>query len=118
MFRRNPTLTVAIGLTILVELVLMILIYEDTGGAQLGRQALRLVAQLVVLGIMYDRRARFLTILIVFYHFLVFAQQVSSSESDYAIVRGLMAFHLIAGFLIYQRSWLDSVLFKVKQAEG
>jgi len=112
MFRNNPTLTVALVLTILVELGLMALVYQEVGYVRLGGQMLRLLAQGVVLGMMYNRRARFLTILIVFYHFFVFAQQFYSTNTDYALVRGLMAFHLIAGFLIYQRSWLDTVIFK------
>ncbi|HAA17277.1 MAG TPA: hypothetical protein DCR93_36630 [Cytophagales bacterium] len=115
MLRNNPTLTIALALTILVELTLMTLLYQEVGDARLGVQALRLLAQGVVLGMMYNRRARFLTILIVFYHFFVFAQQFYSPHTNYGIVRGLMAFHLIAGFLIYQRSWLDTVVFKVKK---
>jgi hypothetical protein len=106
--RKRPVLVSAIILTIIVEIILMILVYNKVGGERLPSQIGRLIVQLILIIWVLSSKSNIGLFLLVAYHIVSGMFGIYSKGSTELLGQLLIGFHLIIGIVIYFHDWIES----------
>ncbi len=111
--RERPVLISVIILTLIVEIVLMLLVYEKIGGERIPIQIGRLIFQLICISFVLIRKSNIALFLLSGFHIitgLFFLYMNSSSE---LIDKMFGFYHVAIGLIIYFHDWIENKL-KIK----
>ncbi|MDC7997993.1 hypothetical protein [Gilvibacter sediminis] len=97
----RPILFLAIALTLVVEVVLMIVVYNKVGPDRLPAQLGRLAFQLLLILWLSTRRSGIALFLLAGYHIVSAIFGMNSTGSAELLGQALIGFHLIIGVVIY-----------------
>jgi len=101
--RKRPILFSAIAITIIVELVLMILVYNKIGADRLSIQFFRLIIQSILIAFIIANSKRALFILTA-YHIFSGMYGLYTPKADFLF----SMYHIIIGIVIYFHDWIES----------
>lgn len=105
--KERPILISAIILTLIVELILMILVYNKIGGERLPTQIGRLIVQIVLILWVLNSKSNVGLFLLTAYHIVTGLFGMYSRGSDELLGQILIGFHLIIGLVIYFHDWIE-----------
>jgi hypothetical protein len=110
--KRSPTLSIALVLTIVFEVVLMILVYQKIGANQLPTQLVRLGIQITLFLILIEKSPKLILYLLTFYHVFTAMSLLTSFFEVDLIGKSVVVYHVIMVFLIYFYKSIDLKLLK------
>ena len=105
---KRPVLVSAIILTIIVEIVLMILVYNKVGGERLPSQIGRLIVQLILIFWVLSSKTNTGLFLLAGYHIVSGILGMNSKGSTELLGQILIGFHFIIGIVIYFHDWIEN----------
>ena len=105
--KERPILISAIILTLIVELILIILVYNKVGTERLPSQIGRLIFQLIFITMVLTRKSNVGLFLLVAYHIVSGVFGIYSDGSTELLGQILIGFHLIIGIIIYFHDWVE-----------
>jgi len=111
--KHRPILIIAITITIIVEIILMILVYNRIGAERLPIQAVRLFFQLIIIAFIINKSNTGLFILTA-YHIIAGLIILYSSSSSELFAKVLIGYHIIIGLLIYFHDLIENMISKYK----
>ncbi|MDH7447817.1 hypothetical protein [Aquimarina sp. 2201CG14-23] len=103
----RPVLISAIVLTVIVEIILMILVYNKIGGERLPTQIGRLTIQLILIFWVLNSTSNAGLFLLTAYHILIGLFGMYSRGSEELLGQILIGFHLFIGLVIYFHDWIE-----------
>jgi len=106
--KERPVLISAIILTIVVEIILMILVYNKIGGERLPAQMGRLTVQLILIFWILSSKSNLGLFLLTAYHIVTGLFGMYSKGSTELLGQILIGFHLIIGLVIYFYDFLEN----------
>lgn len=106
--KNRPILISAIILTIIVEIILMILVYNKVGGERLPSQIGRLTVQLILIFWVLSSKTNTGLFLLAGYHIVSGMFGMYSKGSTELLGQVLIGFHFIIGILIYFHDWIEN----------
>ena len=109
----RPVLISAIILTLIVELILMILVYNKVGSERLPSQIGRLIFQLIFITLILSRKSNVGLFLLTAYHIVSGLLIWYSSNSAELFGKTLIGYHIGIGLIIYFHDFIESKL-KIK----
>ena len=104
----RPILKLAIILTIIVEIILMVLVYNKIGGERLPTQIGRLVVQLMLIFWILNNKSNIGLFLLTAYHIVTGLFGMYSKGSIELLGQILIGFHIIIGLIIYFHDWIEN----------
>ncbi len=106
--KERPILTYALIITLIVELVLMILVYNKVGDERISTQIGRLIFQLIFITMILTRKSQLGLFILTAYH--IFSGLLIWYSGNYNEVFGetLAAYHIIIGLIIYFHDFIES----------
>lgn len=107
---KRPILKSAIIISLVVELVLIILVYNKVGGDRLPAQITRLFFQLVFISLILFRRSNTGLLLLVAYHIVSALYGIYSRVSLELLGQILIGYHFIIGLVLYFHDWMEHKL--------
>ena len=106
--KERPILILAITLTLVVELILMILVYNKVGPERLPSQIGRLIIQLILIFWVLSSKSNVGLFLLAGYHIVSGIFGLSSKGSTELLGQILIGFHIIIGVIIYFHDWIEN----------
>ena len=106
--KERTVLISAILLTLIVELILMILVYNKIGGERLPSQIGRLTVQLILVIWVLSSKSNIALFLLAAYHIVSGLLGMYSKGSTELLGQILIGFHIIIGIVIYFYDWIES----------
>ncbi|WP_405384069.1 hypothetical protein [Maribacter sp. LLG6340-A2] len=106
--KERPVLFFAIILSIIVEVILMVLVYDKIGGERLPVQIGRFLFQLVCVFLILTNKSNTALFLLAAYHIVSGLFGLYSSESTEPLGQIFIAYHFIIGLIIYFHDWIES----------
>lgn len=106
--KKRPVLIIAIILTVIVEAILMVLIYDKIGGERLPFQIVRLFFQLVFIFLILTNKSEIGLFLLVAYHIVSGLFGLYSSNSTELLGQILIGYHILIGLIIYFHDWIEN----------
>ena len=106
--KRRPILILTIVLTLIVELILIILVYNKVGSERLPFQIGRLIFQLILIFWILSNRSNIGLFLLAGYHIISGLFGMYSKGSTELLGQILIGFHLIIGVVIYFHDWIEN----------
>ncbi|MCB0744053.1 MAG: hypothetical protein R2821_00300 [Flavobacteriaceae bacterium] len=106
--KERPILISAIALTIVVELILMILVYNKVGVERLLSQIGRLIFQMILIFWILSSKSNIGLFLLASYHIVSGLFGMYSKSSAELLGQILIGFHLIIGVVIYFHDWIEN----------
>ena len=111
--KKRPVLISAIVLTLVVELILIILVYNRIGTERFPSQFGRLIFQLVLIFWILNSKTNIGLFLLAGYHIISGLFGLYSKGSAELLGQILIGFHFIIGIVIYFHDWIES-RFRIK----
>lgn len=108
--KERPVLILAIILTVIIELILMILVYNKVGAERLPYQTGRLIIQLFLITLILTSKSNIALFLLAAYHIVSGLFGIYSKGSTELLGQVLISFHLIIGIIIYFHDWIENKL--------
>ena len=108
--KERPVLIVAIILTIIVELVLMVLVYNKIGDERLPIHLGRLFFQLILIAFILIGKSNKSLFLLTAYHIISGIFLWNSGNTLELVGKSLMIYHFIIGLIIYFHDWIENKL--------
>lgn len=105
--KERPILVSALILTIIVEVVIMILVYNRIGGERLPYQGIRLGIQLVLIFWVLGSKSNVALFLISAYHIVSGLVILNSGNSAEVLGSAMLQYHILVGLVIYFHDWLE-----------
>ena len=105
--KSRPVLISAIILTIIVEIILIILVYNKIGGERLPTQIGRLIVQIILILWVLNSKSNIGLFLLTAYHIVTGLFGMHSRGSEELLGQILIGFHLIIGLVIYFHDWIE-----------
>ncbi|BAO77023.1 hypothetical protein [Winogradskyella sp. PG-2] len=106
--KNRPVLIVAIIITLIVELILMILVYNKIGTERLPFQIGRLTIQLILIIWVLACKSDVGLFLLAAYHIISALFGMYSKGSAELLGQTLIGLHVIIGIIIYFHDWIES----------
>ncbi|PKV50916.1 hypothetical protein ATE84_2985 [Aquimarina sp. MAR_2010_214] len=104
----RPVLISAIILTIIIEIILMILVYNKIGSERLPTQIGRLTIQLILIFWVLSSKSNVGLFLLTAYHIVTGLFGMYSKGSVELLGQILIGFHLLIGLVIYFHDWIEN----------
>ena len=105
--KERPILVSAIILTLIIEIVLMVLVYNKVGEERLPYQIIRLLFQLILIIWVLNGKSNTGLFLLAGYHIISGLLGIYSKGSLEILGQILIGFHLIIGLIIYFHDWIE-----------
>jgi len=106
--KQRPILISAIILTLIIELILIILVYNKVGTERLPSQIGRLTIQLILIIWVLSSKSNVGLFLLAGYHIVSGIFGLSSKGSAELLGQILIGFHIIIGIVIYFHDWIEN----------
>ena len=106
--RERPVLISAIVLTLIIELILIVLVYNNVGSERLPSQIGRMTFQLILITLIITRKSNVALFLLVAYHIVSGLFGLYSKGSTELLGQILIGFHFIIGIIIYFHDWIEN----------
>ncbi|SIS46394.1 hypothetical protein SAMN05421766_1026 [Zobellia uliginosa] len=106
--KERPVLISAIILILIVELILMILVYNKVGAERLPSQIGRLIFQLIFITLILTRKSNVGLFMLAAYHIVSGLFGMYSKGSTELLGQILIGFHFIIGIIIYFHDWIEN----------
>jgi len=106
--KERPILITAIILTLIVELTLMIFVYNKVGAERLPSQFGRLAVQLILIFWTLGSKSNIALFLLAGYHIISGLFGLYSKDSAELLGPVLIGFHFIIGITIYFHDWIEN----------
>ncbi|PKG51073.1 hypothetical protein [Olleya sp. 1-3] len=106
--KERPILILGIALTLAVEVILIILVYNKVGAERLPSQIGRLIFQLILIFWILSSKSNIGLFLLASYHIISGLFGMYSKGSAELLGQILIGFHLIIGIVIYFHDWIES----------
>ena len=110
--KQRPILISAIILTLIIELILIILVYNKVGTERLPSQIGRLTIQLILIFWVLSTKSNVGLFLLAGYHIVSGIFGLSSKGSTELLGQILIGFHIIIGIVIYFHDWIENKIEK------
>ncbi|WP_298481447.1 hypothetical protein [uncultured Maribacter sp.] len=110
--KKRPILISAIILTLIVELILIVLVYNKVGGERLPSQIGRLSVQLILIIWVLSRKSNVGLFLLAAYHIVSGLFGMYSKGSAELLGQILIGFHIIIGIVVYFHDWIENKIGK------
>ncbi|WP_445457591.1 hypothetical protein [Flavobacterium sp. HNIBRBA15423] len=110
----RPVLISVIILSLIIELILIVLVYNKIGTQRLPSQIGRLSFQLIFIMLILTRRSNISLFVLTAYHIFTGLFILYSSNSTEWFGKILIIYHFGIGILIYFHDWIESKLKKEK----
>ena len=111
--KERPILISAIILTLIVEVVLMILVYEKISGERLPSQIGRLIFQLICISFILIRKSNIALFLLSGFHIITGLFFLYMNSAPELIDKMFGFYHIVVGLIIYFHDWIENKL-KIK----
>ena len=105
--KKRPVLISAIILTMLLEKILIILVYNKVGEVRLPYQIGRLAIQLIFILWILNNKTRVGLFLLSSYHIITGLLGIYSQDSQEIFGQILIGFHITIGLVIYFHDWIE-----------
>ncbi|WP_299114156.1 hypothetical protein [uncultured Winogradskyella sp.] len=105
--KERPILISAIILTLIIELILIILVYNKIGTERLPSQIGRLTIQLILIFWVLNSKSHIGLFLLAAYHIVSGIFGMNSSGSAELLGQLLIGFHIVIGLVIYFHYWIE-----------
>ena len=109
--KHKPTLGIAFLIMILFEIILMVLVYNKIGADRLPIQIIRLVVQVTLFLILFEKRSKIILYILTFYHILVAIPLITESNTIDITGKCVLFYHLALTMLIFFNVNIDLRLF-------
>lgn len=106
--KERPVLISAITLTLIVELILMILVYNKVGDERLPSQIGRLSVQIILIIWVINSKTNIALFLLTAYHIVTGLFGLYSKGSTELLGQLLIGFHFIIALVIYFHDWIEN----------
>ncbi|KIX22366.1 hypothetical protein SY27_00450 [Flavobacterium sp. 316] len=106
--KERMVLISAIILTLIVELILMVLVYNKVGSERIPSQIVRLTIQLILITMILTRKSNVALFLLTTYHIVSSLFGLYSKGSTELLGQILIGFHFIIGIIIYFHDWIEN----------
>ena len=106
--KQRPVLISAIVLTIIIELILISLVYNEVGTERLPFQISRLIFQLVLIIMILTTKSNTGLFLLAAYHIVSGLFGLYSKGATELLGQLLIGFHFIIGIIIYLHDWIEN----------
>jgi hypothetical protein len=106
--KERPVLISAIIITIIIELTLIVLVYNKVGTQRLPSQIGRLSIQLILIFWIFGSKSNIALFLLAGYHIISGIFGLYSKGSAELLGQLLIGFHLVIGIIIYFHDWIES----------
>jgi len=106
--KERPILILAIALTLIIELILVILVYNKVGTERLPSQIGRLTIQFILIFWVLSSKSKFGLFLLAGYHIVSGIFALGSKGSAELLGQLLIGFHIIIGIVIYFHDWIEN----------
>lgn len=106
--KERMVLISAIILTLIVELILMVLVYNKVGSERIPSQIVRLTIQLILIIMILTRKSNVALFLLTTYHIVSSLFGLYSKGSTELLGQILIGFHFIIGMIIYFHDWIEN----------
>lgn len=106
--KERPILISAIILTLIIELVLMILVYNKIGAERFSTQIGRLTIQLILIFWVLSSKSNVGLFLLTAYHIVTALFGMYAKGSTELLGQILIGFHFIIGLIIYFHDWIEN----------
>ncbi|WP_299685861.1 hypothetical protein [uncultured Dokdonia sp.] len=106
--KKRPILISAIVLTLIVELILIVLVYNKVGSERLPSQIGRLTFQLIFIMLILTRKSNVGLFILSAYHIVSGLSGMYSKGSTELLGQILIGFHFIIGIIIYFHDWIEN----------
>lgn len=112
--KRRPILIIAVLITILIEIVLIILVYNKIGNERLPAQIGRLVFQIILILWILSSKSNTALFLLMAYHVIDGLIIINSSKATEIQNIILTIYHFVIGLAIYFHDWIEHKLKKTE----
>lgn len=109
--KQKPTITIAFLLTIIFELTLMIMVYQKIGADRLPTQIIRLVVQVTLFLILFEKPSKTLLYILTFYHVLVALPLIPKFLNLDITGQLVLGYHVLLTVLIFFHVNIDQQFF-------
>lgn len=106
--KERPILISAIILTLIIEIILMILVYNKVGAERLPSQLGRLTIQLILISWVLSSKSNTGLFLLAVYHIVSGIFGLNSKGSTELLGQILIGFHIVIGIVIYFHDWIEN----------
>lgn len=106
--KERPVLISVIILSLIVEVIIMVLVYDKIGGERLPFQIGRLLFQLICIFFILTNKSNTALFLITAYHIVSGLFGLYSSETAEMLGKIFIGYHFIIGLAIYFHDWIES----------
>lgn len=106
--KEKPILILALSLTIIVELLLMVLVYNKVGYERLPSQTGRLIVQSILICWILNSKSNIGLFLLTAYHIVTSLLILYSSNSSELFGKLLIGYHIGIGLVIYFHDWIEN----------
>ncbi|WP_248722600.1 hypothetical protein [Seonamhaeicola sp. ML3] len=106
--KERPILISAIILTLIIEIILMILVYNKVGEERLPSQLGRLTIQLILISWVLSSKSNTGLFLLAGYHIISGIFRLNSKGSTELLGQILIGFHTAIGIAIYFHDWIEN----------
>lgn len=97
----------AILLTLVVEVIMVVLVYQMVGTARLPFQSVRILFQLAVILWLYESRSHGALLVLAGYHIFTAILGFGTVSQHNWLTYLLCGFHIVCAFAIYFHSWFE-----------
>ena len=111
--KERPVLISAIILTLIVEVVLMILVYEKIGSERLPSQIGRLIFQLICISFILIRKSNIALFLLSGFHIITGLFFLYMNSSPDLTDKMFGSYHIVTALILYFHDWIENKL-KIK----
>jgi hypothetical protein len=113
--KNRPILAIAIILTLLVEIIIVILVFNEVGSQRLPSQLLRILFELILIGFIFYRKSNAALLTLAGFHIFTGIVHFGGLEKSGLLGEVLMIYHIVIGVIIYFHDWVEEKL-KIKSA--
>ena len=106
--KERPVLVAAIILTLIVELVVILLVYNKVGTERLPSQIGRLTVQMILIFWVLNSKTNTGLFILTAYHIVSGLFGMYSKGATELLGQILIGFHFIIGIIIYFHGWIES----------
>ncbi|NRD19896.1 hypothetical protein HNV08_07530 [Winogradskyella eckloniae] len=109
--KQRPILIIAIVISLAIEILLIVSVYSNVGSERLPAQIGRLVFQLIFMVWALTSKSNTALFVLMAYHLVTGFIILNSNTASELIAKGLIAYHILIGLMIYFHEYIEGQLF-------
>lgn len=113
--KKRPILLITLILTLLVELIIIILVYNEVGFQRLPSQLMRVLIEAILIGFIISRKSNTALLMLAGFHLFTAITHFWGLQKSGWIGYIFIIYHIVVSLVIYFHDWFGTKL-KIKSA--